>query len=98
MVTELISFSFPAFLLMYRARDPKYLPEESAFNLGSFGWLVNILVVCWAAFLTIIFSFPVRKPVTAGSMSGYNSVDDGRRFWNADRNDSLQITHRSYSE
>ena len=54
---------------MYRSRDPKYLPKESRFNLGKFGWLVNAMVVSWAAFLTVIFSFPVQKPVTPGSMS-----------------------------
>ena len=71
MVTELISFAFPASLLMYRSRDPKYLPKKSRFNLGRFGWLVNAMVVSWAAFLIVIFSFPVQKPVTPGSMSKY---------------------------
>lgn len=69
MVTELISFAFPAALLMYRCRDPKYLPKGSHFNLGKFGWLVNALVVSWAAFLIVIFSFPVQRPVTPGTMS-----------------------------
>ena len=71
MVTELISFAFPAALLMYRSRDPKYLPKGSRFNLGKFGWLVNAMVVGWAVFLIVIFSFPVQEPVTPGSMSKY---------------------------
>ena len=71
MITELISFAFPASLLMYRSRDPKYLPKETRFNLGKFGWLVNAMVVGWAALLIVIFSFPVQKPVTPGSMSKY---------------------------
>lgn len=69
MLTELISFTFPAALLMYQGRDPKYLPRKSPFNLGKFGWLVNALVVGWTAFALVIFSFPVSRPVTAGSMS-----------------------------
>ena len=34
MLTEFISFTFPAALLMWRRRDPKYLPKKSPFNLG----------------------------------------------------------------
>ncbi|KAL6716627.1 polyamine transporter tpo5 [Lecanora helva] len=69
MITELISFAFPAALLMYRSRHQRYLPKGSPFNLGKFGWLINAMVVGWAAFLIIIFSFPVQMPATPGSMS-----------------------------
>ena len=69
MLTELISFSFPAALLMWRRRDPKYLPRHSALNLGRFGWVANALVVGWTAFALVIWSFPVTRPVTAGSFS-----------------------------
>ena len=72
MLTELVSFSFPAALLMWRRRDQKYLPTKSPFHLGTFfGWLVNALVVAWTAFALVIFSFPVTQPVTPGSMSKY---------------------------
>ena len=71
MITELISCALPAALLMHRSRDPKYLPKRTRFNLGKFGWLVNAVVVGWAALLIVIFSFPVQKPVTPGSMSKY---------------------------
>lgn len=69
MVTELISFSFPAALLMWQHRNPRYLPKRSPFNMGKPGWLANALVVLWTAFLMVIFSMPVQYPVTAGSMS-----------------------------
>lgn len=69
MLTELISFTFPAALLMWRGRDPKYLPKKSHFNLGKFGWLVNTLVVGWTVFALVIFSFPIAQPVKPGSMS-----------------------------
>ena len=69
MLTELISFAFPAALLMWRRRDPKYLPKKSPFNLGKFGWLVNSIVIGWTVFALVIFSFPVAQPVTPGSMS-----------------------------
>lgn len=49
MLTEFISSTFPAALLMWRRRDPKYLPKKSPFNLG-YGWLVNTLVVGWTVF------------------------------------------------
>ena len=69
MLTELISFAFPAALLMWRRRDPKYLPKRSPFNLGKFGWLVNAIVIGWAVFALVIFSFPIAQPITPGSMS-----------------------------
>lgn len=69
MLTELISFTFPAALLMWQRRDPKYLPKKSPFNLGRFGWLVNTLVVGWTVFALVMFSFPVAQPVRPGSMS-----------------------------
>ncbi|KAL8768825.1 MAG: hypothetical protein Q9209_005006, partial [Squamulea sp. 1 TL-2023] len=67
-LTELISFSFPAALMMWQGRNQKFLPANSPFNLGRFGWLVNSLVVAWTAFALIVFSFPVTLPVSAGSM------------------------------
>lgn len=69
MLVELISFSFPAALLMWQHRDQKYLPTNNPFNLGRFGWLVNGLVVAWTAFALVIFSLPVTLPVKSGSMS-----------------------------
>ncbi|CAF9927739.1 MAG: hypothetical protein HETSPECPRED_006665 [Heterodermia speciosa] len=73
MLTELISFSFPAALLMWQGRNQRYLPTKSPFNLGKFGWLVNALVVGWTLFALVIFSFPVEKPVTPSSMN-YTAV------------------------
>ena len=69
MLTELMSFSFPTALLMWRRRNQKYLPTKSPFNLGKFGWLVNGLVVAWTAFALVIFTLPVTMPVKSGSMS-----------------------------
>lgn len=74
MLTELISFSFPAALLMWQRRDPKFLPRKSPFNLGKFGWLVDAIVVGWTVFALIIFSFPVALPVRAGSMSKFRRL------------------------
>ncbi|KAL8756012.1 MAG: hypothetical protein Q9184_004634 [Pyrenodesmia sp. 2 TL-2023] len=72
-LAELISFSFPAALLMWRGRHAKYLPRNSPFNLGKFGWLTNAIVVGWTVFALVIFSFPVVRPVTPRSMN-YTSV------------------------
>ncbi|KAL9010803.1 MAG: hypothetical protein Q9173_004295 [Seirophora scorigena] len=74
MLTELISFTFPAALLMWRGRHVKYLPSrKSLFHLGKFGWLANAIVVGWTLFALVIFSFPIARPVTPGSMN-YTSV------------------------
>ena len=69
MITELVSFSFPAALLMARRRTPEYLPKHSHFNLGKSGWLVNSVVVGWTIFATIVYCIPLTRPVTSGNMS-----------------------------
>ena len=71
MLTELVSFSFPAALLMWQGRNQKFLPTKSPFNLGKFGWLVNGLVIGWTLLALVIFSFPVEEPVTPGSLSKF---------------------------
>ena len=92
-VTELISFAFPAALLMWRARAPKYLPKKSIFNLGKMGWLVNFLVVVWMVVATVVFSMPVTQPVTTGTMS--KSAKFGRGCGKL--NSSSQTIRPSYS-
>lgn len=69
MITELMSFSFPAALLMWRHRSPNYLPKKSYFNLGKSGWVINAIVVGWTLAATVIYCIPLQKPVTAGNMS-----------------------------
>ncbi|KAL1856599.1 hypothetical protein Plec18170_003568 [Paecilomyces lecythidis] len=45
----------------------------SAYTLGRFGWLVNVVSIIWVAFSIVLFCMPVSLPVTMGNMN-YASV------------------------
>lgn len=68
-VVEQVSFAFPAALLLWQRRDARFLPQNSRYNMGTAGWLVNSIVVAWTCLVLVIYSFPTVKPVTAHNMS-----------------------------
>ena len=70
-VVEQISFAFPAALLLWQRRDARFLPQNSRYNMGTAGWLVNSVVVAWTCLVLVIYSLPTVKPVTAHNMSEY---------------------------
>jgi choline transport protein len=61
-----ISFTVPQAILASGRRDK--LPARS-FDLGRWGYAVNIFSVVWLVFSGILFCFPTRLPTTAGSMN-----------------------------
>ena len=73
LLMEQISFAFPAALLMYQRRNERYLPQKSRYNLGSAGWVVNSVVVCWTCLVLVMYSFPTMQPVTPRNMSEYSA-------------------------
>ena len=68
-LVEQISFAFPAALLLWQRRSAQFLPQNSRYNLGKAGWLVNGVVVVWTCLALVIYSFPTVNPVTASNMS-----------------------------
>ncbi|KAM0753970.1 amino acid transporter [Meredithblackwellia eburnea MCA 4105] len=65
-----ITYAVPVALLMYNGRK---LPRRPYLPLGAFGWVANSVVVFWAIFITVIYSFPAVMPVTGSNMN-YCSV------------------------
>ncbi|KAI7215602.1 putative GABA permease [Hortaea werneckii] len=63
-------YGLPILVSVLRGRK---MVKHSTFSLGKFGYLVNIICLCWIAFAIVLFSFPVSLPVTAASMN-YASV------------------------
>lgn len=67
---QMISFAFPAALLIYRKRSEKVLPRKRAFKVPEVvGWACNIGTVIAAVIETVFFTFPTVLPVTGSNMS-----------------------------
>ncbi|KAF4454874.1 hypothetical protein F53441_2667 [Fusarium austroafricanum] len=61
-----ITVVLPQCALLFQGRDS--LPQR-AFSLGRFGYLINALSTIFALFFSVVFAFPVVRPVTGSSMN-----------------------------
>ncbi|KAH6608591.1 Amino acid transporter [Trichoderma cornu-damae] len=67
---QMVSFAFPAALLLYRRRSEKVLPRKRAFRVPEMvGWACNIGTIVAAVVETVFFTFPIALPVTGSSMN-----------------------------
>ncbi|KAH7224244.1 amino acid/polyamine transporter I [Fusarium solani] len=58
-VFQQITLAFPSALLIYRRRDPEYLPKNRPFKVpNAIGWMCNIISVLYAIIAVIFFQFP----------------------------------------
>ena len=69
LLVEQLSFAFPAALLLWQRRSARFLPQQSRYNMGAVGWVVNSTVVAWTCLVLVMYSFPTEQPVTAQNMS-----------------------------
>ncbi|KAH0604526.1 uncharacterized protein H6S33_006903 [Morchella sextelata] len=67
---QYVSYTIPVVLLMLQNRK---LSNPGPFRLGRWGWLANGILVGWALFTLVFYSFPFVIPVTGGNMN-YVSV------------------------
>ncbi|CAK7910057.1 choline transport protein [[Candida] anglica] len=67
---SLISYIFPVVCLWIKGRDNIV---HGPFWLGKFGYFTNFILLFWACFAMVVYSFPPIMPVTAGNMN-YVSV------------------------
>lgn len=65
----------PQAILVYRGRN-KVLPARH-FDLGRFGYAVNITAVLWVLFLDVLYCFPTSLPATSTNMSYVSVVAAG---------------------
>lgn len=76
LLLQMVSFAFPAAILLYRKRSHEFLPRNRAFRVPEvLGWVCNIGTVFGAVLETIFFTFPPALPVTGISMSRYCHCD-----------------------
>jgi choline transport protein len=70
LILQLITFAFPAALLLARGRPSSILPNTRIFGLPrAFGWVANIFTVAFAIVCVVFYDIPSLRPVTASNMS-----------------------------
>ncbi|CAG9978447.1 unnamed protein product [Clonostachys byssicola] len=65
-----IGYFVPVALLLLKGRS--VLPADRAYNLGRFGYAINIGAVCWAALIIIMLCFPLVFPITSSNLLDMN--------------------------
>lgn len=70
LILQVLSFTMPAMLLLWRKRSVSVLPMNRPFRLPRLvGWTANVLVIIFGVLFTVFFSFPAAMPVSGSSMS-----------------------------
>ena len=64
------SYGLPILILLLRKRQ---LVRDAPFSLGKFGFVINVIAVCWIALAIVIFCMPTAIPVTPVTMSNDSS-------------------------
>lgn len=69
-ILQLVTFAFPAALLLARGRPARLLPRSLTFGLPhAFGWIANLFTVGFALICLIFWDLPAVLPVTGSNMS-----------------------------
>lgn len=63
-------YGLPILVSVLRGRK---MVKHSTFSLGKFGFIINMICLCWIVLAVVLFCMPVSLPVDAGSMN-YASV------------------------
>lgn len=69
-VTLQIGYSVPVLVVLIRGR--KILPARPHFDLGRWGYFVNIVSVCWSLIIIVMYLCPLYVPVTAATIDYMN--------------------------
>ncbi|PMD32461.1 amino acid transporter [Hyaloscypha variabilis F] len=65
-----VGYAIPIVTLLIRGR--KILPPHPNFDLGRFGYAVNIISVAWSALIIVMLFFPMYLPVNLSNLGNMN--------------------------
>ena len=65
-----IGYVAPVIVVLFRGR--KILPPRPNFDLGRWGYAVNIISVCWSVLVICVYVFPLYAPVTLATIDYMN--------------------------
>lgn len=70
LILQLITFAFPAALLLLRGRPASLLPKQRTYGLPrDVGWIANFFTVGFALVCIVFYDMPAVLPATASNMS-----------------------------
>lgn len=69
-VTLQVGYVTPVIILLVRGR--KILPPHPNFDLGKWGYPINVISVCWSLIIIVMYSFPMYVPITDPNISWMN--------------------------
>jgi choline transport protein len=65
-----IGYTVPIVVLLLRGR--KVLPPHPNFDLGRFGYAINIISVAWSSLIIVMLFFPMYLPVNLANIGNMN--------------------------
>ena len=65
-----IGYTVPIVVLLIRGR--KVLPPHPNFDLGRFGYAINIISVAWSSMIIVMLFFPMYLPVNLANIGNMN--------------------------
>jgi amino acid transporter len=68
--TICLSTSYASPVLISVLRGRKFV-KNSPFSLGKFGYLINMVTICWIVLAVVLFCMPVALPVQPATMSKF---------------------------
>lgn len=68
--TICLSTSYASPVLISVLRGRKFV-KDSPFSLGKFGYLINMVTICWIVLAVVLFCMPVALPVQPATMSKF---------------------------
>ncbi|OAL44418.1 hypothetical protein IQ07DRAFT_251236 [Pyrenochaeta sp. DS3sAY3a] len=69
-VLQQVTLAAPSAMLLYRRRNPRYLPTNRPFKVpNAIGWACNIISVLYAILAAVFFQFPFTPEVTWTNMN-----------------------------
>lgn len=69
-VTMQIGYVAPVVVVLFRGR--RILPARPNFDLGRWGYAVNLISVCWSVLVICVYSFPLYVPVSIPNIDYMN--------------------------
>lgn len=69
-ITLQVGYVTPIILVLIRGR--KILPPRPNFDLGRWGYPINIASVCWSLLIMMMYVFPMYVPVDAANIANMN--------------------------
>lgn len=81
LILQLVTFAFPAALLLLRKRSARVLPKTRRFRVpGSLGWIANMGTVGFSLLCLVFWDLPATLPAQPSNMSKFRLATDSQHW------------------